>query len=41
MPEEALKLIDKEVKDEVLAAADYAVNSPEPDLKELWTDIYA
>ncbi|MEE2774822.1 MAG: pyruvate dehydrogenase (acetyl-transferring) E1 component subunit alpha [Pseudomonadota bacterium] len=41
VPEEALKLIDKEVKDEVLAAADYAVNSPEPDLKELWTDIYA
>ena len=37
--EETLKEIDKEVKDIVTAAADFAQESPEPDPKELWTDV--
>ena len=40
-PEEALKAIDKDVKDIVNASAEFAKTSPEPDLDELWTDIYA
>ncbi|WP_298678498.1 pyruvate dehydrogenase (acetyl-transferring) E1 component subunit alpha [uncultured Lentibacter sp.] len=39
--EEALKDIDKEIKAIVSASADFAKESPEPDLSELWTDIYA
>ena len=39
--EEALKEIDKDVKDIVNASAEFAKTSPEPDLDELWTDIYA
>ena len=39
--EEDLKAIDKEIKAEVSAAADFARESPEPALEELWTDIYA
>jgi pyruvate dehydrogenase E1 component alpha subunit len=39
--EEALKQIDKAVKNEISNAADFAINSPEPDSAELWTDIYA
>ncbi len=39
--EDDLKAIDKEIKNVVNAAADVARNSPEPDLDELWTDIYA
>jgi len=39
--EEALKAIDKDVKDIVNASAEFAKTSPEPDLDELWTDIYA
>ena len=37
--EDALKQIDKEVKDTVTAAADFAQSSPEPDPSELWTDV--
>jgi pyruvate dehydrogenase E1 component alpha subunit len=37
--ENALKAIDKEVKDIVAAAAQFAQDSPEPDPSELWTDI--
>jgi pyruvate dehydrogenase E1 component alpha subunit len=37
--EEALKAIDKEVKDIVTEAAAFAQESPEPDPKELWTDV--
>jgi pyruvate dehydrogenase E1 component alpha subunit len=37
--EAKLKDIDREVKDIVAAAAAYAQESPEPDPKELWTDI--
>src|SRR5215831_11544905 len=37
--ENALKAIDKEVKDIVAAAAEFAQDSPEPDPAELWTDV--
>ena len=37
--EAALKKIDREVKDVVAAAADFAQNSPEPDASELYTDV--
>ena len=39
--EDELKEIDKEVKTIVNASADFAKESPEPGLDELWTDIYA
>jgi pyruvate dehydrogenase E1 component alpha subunit len=39
--EEDLKAIDKEIKDIVTQAAEFARTSPEPALEELWTDIYA
>ena len=39
--EDDLKAIDKEIKAIVNAAAEFARESPEPDLDELWTDIYA
>ncbi len=37
--EAALKKIDREVKDIVSAAAEFAQNSPEPDPAELYTDV--
>jgi len=39
--EDDLKAIDKEIKDVVNEAAEFARTSPEPGLEELWTDIYA
>ncbi|MBI1217489.1 MAG: pyruvate dehydrogenase (acetyl-transferring) E1 component subunit alpha [Rhodobacteraceae bacterium] len=36
-----LKAIDKEIKARVNDAAEFAKDSPEPALSELWTDIYA
>ncbi|OED47579.1 pyruvate dehydrogenase (acetyl-transferring) E1 component subunit alpha [Rhodobacteraceae bacterium (ex Bugula neritina AB1)] len=39
--EEDLKAIDKEIKEIVNKSADFAKESPEPALDELWTDIYA
>ena len=39
--EDDLKAIDKEIKDIVNASAEFAKDSPEPALDELWTDIYA
>jgi pyruvate dehydrogenase E1 component alpha subunit len=39
--EEDLKIVDKEVKKIVSEAADFATESPEPALEELYTDIYA
>jgi len=39
--EEELKDIDKDIKAVVNDAAEFAKQSPEPDPKELWTDIYA
>ena len=39
--EEDLKSIDKEIKAVVNESAEFAKESPEPALEELWTDIYA
>ncbi|WP_428543172.1 pyruvate dehydrogenase (acetyl-transferring) E1 component subunit alpha [Profundibacter sp.] len=39
--EDDLKAIDKEIKAVVNDSADFARESPEPALSELWTDIYA
>ncbi len=39
--EDDLKAIDKEIKEIVNKAADFAKASPEPDPSALWTDIYA
>ena len=39
--EDDLKAIDKEIKAVVIEAAEFARESPEPALEELWTDIYA
>jgi len=38
--EDTLKAIDKEIKAVVSEAAQFATDSPEPDLSELWTDVY-
>ena len=37
--EASLKLIDKEVREIVTAAADFAESTPEPELAELYTDV--
>ena len=37
--EDDLKVIDKDVRDIVADAADFAQADPEPDAAELWTDI--
>ena len=39
--EDDLKAIDKEIKDIVNEAAEFSKDSPEPDVAELWTDVYA
>ncbi|MDF1621491.1 pyruvate dehydrogenase (acetyl-transferring) E1 component subunit alpha [Pseudothioclava nitratireducens] len=39
--EDELKAIDKEIKAVVNESAEFAKESPEPALSELWTDIYA
>lgn len=39
--EDDLKAIDKDIKAVVNASAEFAKESPEPDVSELWTDIYA
>ena len=39
--EDDLKAIDKEIKGIVNESAEFSKESPEPDLSELWTDIYA
>ena len=41
MDDDDFKTLDKEIKDIVLAAAEFAQESPEPDPSELWTDIFA
>ena len=38
--EQDLKAIDAEVRDIVNAAADFAQHDPEPDVSELYTDVY-
>jgi pyruvate dehydrogenase E1 component alpha subunit len=40
MSEEELKAIDAEVREIVNAAADFAQHDPEPDVSELYTDVY-
>ena len=37
--EEELKAMDKEIKEIVKEAADFSLDSPEPDPSELWTDV--
>jgi pyruvate dehydrogenase E1 component alpha subunit len=37
--EDALKLIEKEIRTIVNEAADFAETSPEPNLSELYTDV--
>jgi len=39
--EDGLKGIDKEIKAIINESAAFAQSSPEPDLSELWTDVYA
>ncbi|WP_370640193.1 pyruvate dehydrogenase (acetyl-transferring) E1 component subunit alpha [Aurantimonas sp. HBX-1] len=41
LSEDEVKAIDKDVREIVADAADFAQNDPEPDVSELWTDIYA
>jgi pyruvate dehydrogenase E1 component alpha subunit len=38
--EQDLKAIDAEVREIVNAAADFAQHDSEPDVSELWTDVY-
>ena len=38
--EDALKKIDGEVRDLINQAAEFATHDPEPDVSELYTDIY-
>jgi pyruvate dehydrogenase E1 component alpha subunit len=40
MGEDELKKIDAEVREVVNAAADFAQHDPEPEVSELYTDIY-
>ena len=39
MDETKIKTVDDKVKTIVADAAEFAQTSPEPDVKELWTDI--
>ena len=39
--EEILKSIDKEIKSVISEAATFSIESKEPNLSELWTDVYA
>ena len=41
MSEDDLKAVDKDVREIVADSAEFAQNDPEPDVSELWTDIYA
>lgn len=38
--EKKLKSIDKGVRDEMSDVVEFCKNSPEPDIEELWTDVY-
>lgn len=38
--EDELKAVDKEIRDIVSEAAEFAQSDPEPDPSELWTDVY-
>ena len=41
IPTTELKELDKEIKQIISDAAEYAISCEEPDIAELWTDIYA
>ena len=41
MSEKEFKDKDSEIKAIITEASDFALNSPEPDIEELWTDVYA
>jgi pyruvate dehydrogenase E1 component alpha subunit len=41
MTEADMKAMDAQVKATVIASAEFATESPEPGLEELYTDIYA
>jgi pyruvate dehydrogenase E1 component alpha subunit len=41
LTEQDMKAIDSEIKSRVIASAEFATQSPEPGLAELYTDIYA
>jgi pyruvate dehydrogenase E1 component alpha subunit len=38
--EDEIKKIDAEIRDRINAATEFATNDPEPDLSELFTDVY-
>ena len=38
--ENAIKAIDKKIKDELAEVVEFCKASPEPDYDELWTDVY-
>ena len=38
--EDELKAIEKEIRDQIAQAADFAQHAAEPDPAELWTDVY-
>ena len=40
LKESDLKAMDKEIREIVTEAAEFAQNSPEPDPAELYTDVY-
>mgnify|MGYP000940186999 CR=1 FL=1 len=37
--EEQIKALEKKIRDEVMEAAEFAEQSPEPDPSALWTDV--
>ncbi len=37
--EDKLAALEKQVRSQIVAAADFAENSPEPDMSELYTDV--
>jgi pyruvate dehydrogenase E1 component alpha subunit len=37
--EDGLKIIEREIKDIITHATEFAQSSPEPDPSELWTDV--
>ena len=39
--EKEFKEVDSEIKAVVTEASDFALDSPEPNIEELWTDVYA
>ena len=39
--EDELKGVDRDIKAIINEAAQFAQDSPEPDVAELWTDVYA